>query len=437
MNMATNAQKPSFGISAVFVLLVVLMSIMIVGGVLAQTPEPDSAMTGETITQSEPATGSMTDLVYPMSPERKAKLIAYSQFRNIWRFVSFFLSLSIMALLLFTGFSARMRTWASMAGKKFFVVWAFLILYLIADYLLNFPFHVYRGFIVESNYGFMNMSFMEWWGEDLLNLLLVAVIGIIPMWFLYWLISRTKKWWLWFAVGSLPIMVFAIVIGPVVISPMFNDFQPLQDKALETELLTMADQAGIEGSHVFQVDASKQSSKINAYVTGLFGTKRIVLYDTMIKNFTTDEIKFVMGHEMGHYVMNHIWTGVLIAILFIALAMWLVSRTIQPVINRFKNRFGFDQLSDIASLPLLLIFLSLISFSFDPVTNGLSRYQEHRSDIYGMEISGVSGETAAISFDKLSVYNLSDPDPHPLIEFWFYSHPSLKSRMEFVRNYRP
>ena len=111
----------------------------------------------------------------------------------------------------------------------------------------------------------------------------------------------------------------------------------------------MADQAGIEGSHVFQVDASKQSSKINAYVTGLMGSKRIVLYDTMIKNFTTEEIKFVMGHEMGHYVMNHIWTGVLIAILFIALAMWIISKTIQPVIDRFRDRFGFDQLSDFAS----------------------------------------------------------------------------------------
>jgi Zn-dependent protease with chaperone function len=218
---------------------------------------------------------------------------------------------------------------------------------------------------------------------------------------------------------------------------MFNVFEPLKDKHLEGEILALASKAGIEGSDVFQVDGSKQSSKINAYVTGLFGTKRIVLYDTMIDNFETDEIKFVMGHEMGHYVMNHIWWGLSIVVLFIAFAFWLVDKTIRPAIDRFKDRFGFDRLGDIASLPLVMVFISVISFFFNPITNGASRYWEHQADIYGMEITDVSGESAAIAFDKLSVFNLSDPDPHPIIEFWFYDHPTLKKRMEFVRGYRP
>jgi Zn-dependent protease with chaperone function len=185
------------------------------------------------------------------------------------------------------------------------------------------------------------------------------------------------------------------------------------------------------------VDGSKQSSKINAYVTGLFGTKRIVLYDTMIDNFTLDEIRFVMGHEMGHYLMNHMWWGLGIAILFIMFSLWLMDKTIHGVIRRFSTRFRFKKLSDIASLPLVLIFIYVINFAFQPITNSSSRFMERQADKFGMDITGVSGETAAIAFDKLSVYNLSDPDPSELVEFWFYSHPSLKKRMAFVRSYRP
>ena len=242
---------------------------------------------------------------------------------------------------------------------------------------------------------------------------------------------------IWFSLGAIPFVVMIVVIVPVVVSPLFNEFGPLQDKQLEAEILTLAEQAGIEGADLFEVDASKQSSKINAYVTGLFGTKRIVLYDTLIKYFTLDEIKFVMAHEMGHYTMNHVWQGVGLSILFIMFSFWLMNRLIHSVIARFRNRFGFDQLGDYASWPLVLAFLTVIMFVFQPVTNGFSRYIEHQSDIYGMEMSGVDGESAATAFDKLSVFNLSAPDPHPVVEFWFYSHPALVKRMAFVRSWQP
>lgn len=374
--------------------------------------------------------------LYPMSEERKAKLISYSRFNNIWRFVMFFVGMGILLLILFTGLSAKMRTWANKIKIRFFAVWLFMILLLIADYLLNLPFSIYRSFIVESDYGFMSQTFMQWWGEDLLGQLISMVILIIPVWFLYELINKhKKKWWLYFSIGTIPFAILMIVIVPVVISPLFNDFESVKDKELESKLLTLASKAGIEGADVFQVNASKQSTKINAYVTGMFGSKRIVLYDTMIDNFTHDEILFVMGHEMGHYVMQHIWWGLLVAILFIMFSLWLMNKTIHRIINRFKDKFNFDSLGDVASLPLIMIFISVLSFVFQPITNGYSRYIEHESDIYGMDITDVDGETAAIAFDKLSVFNLSDPDPNPIIEFWFYDHPALKKRMAFVREY--
>ncbi len=373
--------------------------------------------------------------LYPMSPERHDELVSYSQFTSRWRFVSLFIGLAILALILFTGLSARFRDWASGVRLKFFAMWVFVVLFMIADYLLNLPFSIYRSFVVESDYGFMNQTFWEWWGEDLLGLLVGAVFMIIPVWFFYWLQNKFRRWWLWFSLGAIPFVVLAAVIVPVVISPMFNEFGSLKDKQLEAEILALAEQAGIEGADVFEVDASKQSSKINAYVTGLFGTKRIVLYDTLIKNFTLDEIKFVMAHEMGHYKMNHVWQGVGLAILFIMFAMWLMNRLIHATITRFRDRFRFDSLGDHASWPLVLAFLTVIMFVFQPVTNSFSRHMERLSDSYGMEMSGVDGETAATAFDKLSVFNLSDPDPSAIVEFWFYSHPALVKRMAFVRGW--
>jgi len=373
------------------------------------------------------------DLAYPISAERYEKLVSYSRFNNIWRFVSFFIGLATLSLLLFTGWSARFRSWASKIKLRFFAIWAFLILILIADYLLNLPFSIYRSFIVEQNYGFLNQTFTEWLLDDLMGLGLSLLLAIVPMWFFYWLVGLMKRWWLAFSLGMIPFIVLMVVIAPILISPMFNDFVPLEDKQLESEILTLAEKGGIGDADIFQVDGSRQSSKLNAYVTGLFGSKRIVLYDTLIRNFSLDEIKFVMAHEMGHYVKHHLWWGLLVTVLFTLGALWLMDKTIHPVIRRFKNRFGFDSLSDMASLPLVLIFISVIFFVFQPITNSASREMERQADRYGMEMSGVSGEAAAIAFDKLSVYNLSDPDPHPLVEFWFYDHPALKKRMAFVR----
>jgi STE24 endopeptidase len=376
---------------------------------------------------------SSAQMTYPLSPERQEQLVSYSRFNNIWLFVEFLAGLAVLALILFTGLSARFRDWTSSIKLRFFAVWAFAALVIIAEYVLYFPFDVFRSFFVERSYGFLNQGFAGWFGESLLGLFLGVVISIIPIWFFYWLIKNTKRWWLVFSVGAVPFLVFFIVVAPVVISPMFNDFTPLKDKALESEIRTLAQKGGIGDADIFEVNGSKQSSKVNAYVTGLMNTRRIVLYDTMIKGFTPEEIKFVMGHEMGHYVMNHIWWGVLVATLSILIGTWLMDKTIHPVIRRFKNRFGFDQLSDIASLPLVMAYISVFFFLFQPVTNGLSRYMETQADRYGMEMSGVSVEDAARAFDKLSVYNLSDPNPNPILEFWFYSHPAIQKRIEAVR----
>ncbi len=379
---------------------------------------------------------TQSNSIYPMSLERKEKLTSYSLFNNIWRFTDFIISIIILFLILFTGLSAKLRTYAEKIPNKFFALWGFIVLFLALEYILLLPFHVYRSFLVEGEFGFMNQTFIEWFSEDLLGLGINMLLMIVPIFFLYKLIKATKYWWLKFTIGAIPFIVIMIVLAPIFISPLFNDFIDLENKELKSEIHSLAEKAGIEGSDIFQVNTSKQSSKINAYVTGMFNSKRIVLTDNLINHFTTNEIKFVMGHEMGHYVMNHIWKTLIVIIIVLALALWLTGLTIQKFIDRFKSRLKFDSLSDHASLPLLIIYMSFIMFMFNPVINSLSRYHEHQSDIYGMEVTDVDGEEAASAFDKLSVYNLADPNPHPFIVFWFHSHPSLQDRMEFVRQYR-
>jgi STE24 endopeptidase len=422
--------------------IALLVTLGLFSALWAQAPDP---MKANPETSSAPGlsdsaavqAGGTEEPVYPLSPERYERLVSYSKFVNVWRFAEFFIGLAILAVILFTGLSARFRDWTSGIRWKFFALWAFLCLFLLVDYLLNLPFSIYRSYIVENSYGFMNQTFMQWWGDDLLGLLIGAVFMIIPVWFLYWLLNKLKHWWFWFSIGAIPFAVLAIVVVPIFISPMFNKFGPLKDKALETEIMSMAQKAGIEGADIFEVDGSKQSNKVNAYVTGLLNTKRIVLYDTLIKNFTTDEIKFVMAHEMNHYLKNHLWWGLSIAIGFIMAGLWLASRLLPVTISRLKDSFRFDRLGDYASLPLIVAYLSVFSFLFQPVTNYTSRVMERQSDEYGMIASGIDGEAAATTFDKLSALNLSDPDPSALVEFWFYTHPALKKRMEFARNWKP
>ncbi len=374
------------------------------------------------------------DFVYPMSPERKEKLISYSKFTNIWRFASFFIGIAFLLIVLFTKLSVRFRLWANaVSKKKIFQYSIYIILFTLFMYLINLPVDYYRNFLIEHEYGFSNQTAVEWFIEGLKSLGLELLFSVIIISILYSQINKTKKWWLHFAIGAIPFLVFLMVIYPVVISPMFNEFKPLQDKELAAEMTALAEKAGIHNPDIYEVDGSKQSNKINAYFVGMFGTKRIVMYDTIIKNFTTDELKFVMAHEIGHYLKNHIWYGLFSAVLMIFVICWSMNKLLHKFIGRYKDKFGFDRLGNIASLPLVMLFISIFIFITQPVNNGFKRIAEYQADRFGLELSGVTDEVAVTAFDKLSVYNLSDPDPADIIEFWFYSHPTLKKRMANVR----
>jgi Zn-dependent protease with chaperone function len=391
--------------------------------------KPDSLETGERTEELSAQTSE-----YPMTSQRRELLLSYSKFKNIWRFASFGIDVLILLIIVYTGLSGRLQKWAAaVSRRKVLRYFFYVLLLLIVLHVIHLPADYYREFVVEHDYGFSNQTFSEWAVDGLKGLAVVVVIAFIGVGILYWLINRFRRWWLYATLVAIPLMVLLIVVFPVVVSPMFNKFEPLKDQNLAREMTALASKAGIEDPDIFEVNASRQSKKLNAYFTGMFGTRRIVLYDNIIRALSVEELKFVMAHEIGHYKMRHIWKGLIIAIIFVMAGTYLMSRLLPGVIVRNSRRFGFSRLGDVASLPLIMLFVVVFTFITQPIPNAVSRYFEYDADEYGFELSGVTLEDAARTYDKLSVYNLSDPNPPAIIEFWFYDHPALSKRVENIK----
>ncbi len=239
------------------------------------------------------------------------------------------------------------------------------------------------------------------------------------------------SWWLIGAVYSL-----RGAGAPVWIDPLFNDYETLNNPKLEAALLDLAAHAGIPGSRVFEVKKSVDTNALNAYVTGLFGTKRIVLWDTLLAKLNDREVLAVMGHEMGHYVLNHIPKSVVMGAFGVLASLFWVDRAGRRLIARFRARFGFDSLADVAATPLLLVLMAVSSLVLGPIGLALSRYHEHEADRFALDLTHAN-RSAAHAFVTLQRENLSVPRLHWLETIFRSSHPSIAARIEFCNSYHP
>jgi Zn-dependent protease with chaperone function len=210
----------------------------------------------------------------------------------------------------------------------------------------------------------------------------------------------------------------------------------MTDKKLEKQILNLAGKAGIEGGRVYEVDMSQDTKQMNAYVTGFGASSRIVLWDTTIKQMGTSEILFVMGHEMGHYVLHHIWWGMAFYSVLTFIVFYLTYRSAKYLLRRYHKRFGFNDLANIASLPLLLLLVGFYTFLANPLVNYFSRYIEHEADRFGLEITQ-DNKAAGESFLILQRENLANPHPGMIYKFWRSSHPPLGERVDFFNSYCP
>jgi STE24 endopeptidase len=342
--------------------------------------------------------------------------------------------------MLFSGLSAWMRDVARRLSRRAYVqVLVYLALYLALGFVLGFPLAFYQGYALEHHYGLSTQSFGPWFFEQLIPVFVSLVfLGVVPLvQFAYVPVRRfPRHWWLVLGLGTLPVIVAGAFIQPLVVDPLTNRFTPLEDKRLEARILEVAERAGIPAQRVLQMDASRQSIRYSAYVSGFGPSQRIVLWDTTLKGMTTDEILFVVAHESAHYRLQHMWWGILFITGLSFVLFWISAGFMRWAVRRWGGRWGFTELHDLASLPLFVVALSLFSFLAQPGMNAFSRRLEHDSDTFGLELTHAN-DAAARAFMKLGSQNRADPEPAPFVELFEFSHPPLIERVRFALDYHP
>ncbi len=398
----------------------------------ARQPEPASPQLPPTT-----ATTSHADDTVAVPEPTELALRYHHTGLILWAF-NVIWGLALPAVFLFTGFSARIRTWAQALGKKwFFVVGLYFAIFSVITFVIELPLSYYQGFVRQHAYGLSNQTFAKWLTDSLTGLAVGVVIGALFLWVPYLLLKRSpRRWWLYTGLLMIPFLVLMILVQPVWIDPLFNEFGPMKNKALEANILALAERSGIEGGRVYEVAKSEDTKVLNAYVTGFGNTKRIVLWDTTIAKLDEPELLFVMGHEMGHYVLGHVWKSILFFSAVIMVTLLAIHKTAGWLIDKYQTRFGFSELSDVASLPLILLLFSAYLFIVTPGVLAFTRGQEHESDRFGLEILQ-NNRAAATAFVKLQTENLGIPRPHWLVRLWQASHPTLGERIDFCNAYRP
>lgn len=353
-------------------------------------------------------------------------------FNRVW-------GILLPAVVLFSGLSARLRNVASGNGRWgwFVTVALFVPLYMLLVALIDLPLVFYQGYVRLHAYGLSNQTLAKWARDHFLALAVDAGVGVLVGWGVYALLRRApRRWWLWTALGSIPFLLLGMLVMPIWIDPLFNDFGPMKDKGLERSILNLAEKAGIASGRVFEVNKSEDTKAVNAYVTGFLGSKRIVLWDTLLAKLNEREVLFVMAHEMGHYVLGHVVRSILLSFVVTLIGLYFVNRTAHALIDRFRARLGFADLADVASVPLILTLLHVATLFLMPVAMAYSRYQEHEADRFALDLTRMK-HSGATAFVKLQQENLGNPRPGWVYRTFRASHPSIGERIDFCNAYRP
>jgi STE24 endopeptidase len=406
-------------------------------------PSSDASAPANSAVQTPP-TKKITEYTLPPDLYRKARNRSRIGFAS--RVISFFYGLLVLWFILSRKLSAKFRDWAEKISRYRFVqALIFTPLLVIAIGVLEIPLDLFDEWISKL-YRISVQPWPSWFADWAKAQFLTMVIGSFLVWLLYAVIRKSPtRWWLYFWALFLPIILFIVFISPYIIEPMFNKFEPLTVKApqLIAPLQRVTRRAGQEVApeRMFWMKASDKTIATNAYVSGFGASKRIVIWDTAIAQETPDEVVADFGHEMGHYALGHIWKGFafLAALLFVLL--YLGYRSIGWLLARSGARWSIRGLEDWASLPGLLLLLSVFSFASNAIGSTFSRYQENQADVYGLEVTHDiipdPAQACAQSFQNYGEKALVDPDPNPIQVFLFYDHPTVTSRIHLCVTYDP
>ncbi|HKI52627.1 MAG TPA: M48 family metallopeptidase [Anaerolineales bacterium] len=337
---------------------------------------------------------------------------------------------------LFLGWSISVRTWlTTFTTNEWLLVPAFVLIFGGVFSVIQLPLSYYSGFILPHRFDQSNQTFKDWVIDQLKGLAVGAPLGLILLELLYLALRATGDlWWLWAAGGMLVFSVLLSNLAPILIMPLFNKYVPLGDehKELEDRLLALARNANTKVRGVFKFDMSRQTKAANAALTGIGNTRRIVLGDTLIDEFTTDEIEVVLAHELGHHVNRDIPLFMAVGTISTTVSLFLASIAMHWAIIYF----GFTSVADVAAFPALGIILGIYGLFTMPFDNALSRWRERKADRYALQATG-KNEAFASAFTRLANQNLGDVDPESWVVFLFYSHPPLGERISMAESWEP
>jgi STE24 endopeptidase len=363
-----------------------------------------------------------------LSPEQRALSDAYFEGGYWLKLWSLLYGLGVMAILLCTGLSRRMRDLAErVGGKPWLSVAIYAALFIVATSVLELPLSIYQGFVRQHQYGLSNLTFPAWLREALLGLAVTLVIGPLVLSILYSGVRRTgRRWWVWVTGFAFVYTLLLNLIYPVFIAPLFNDYKPLPEGPVREAVLSLTRANEIPTDHLEWFDASKQTTRISANVSGLGGVARINLNDNLLKKTSLPEIRAVVGHEMGHYVLNHSFKLAVYITLLLGIAFAVVNLALERALARWGPALGLRDRADPAGLPLVVALLSIVWFLLSPFVNTVIRNVEVEADAFGLNAAREPQGFAMVSM-RLSTYRKLHPSA--VEEFIFYDHPSGYDRV--------
>jgi STE24 endopeptidase len=384
---------------------------------------------------------------YVLTPDKLAKAQALYRIRVALDFGGTLWSIVVLILLLQFGVAARMRNFAvNLSRNRWAQGFTFFFFFLLLTSLLSLPLDMY-GQHVRTAYGLSVQHWGSWFGDQGKSFGLAFVFGGLGVMLLFFLIRKfPRNWWLWLWFPTMAFVLLAVFVTPYVIDPLFNKFEPLAKT--NPELVTQLERVVARGKGIdippermFLMKASDKVTTLNAYVTGFGASKRVVVWDTSIAKGTPDEILFIFGHEMGHYVLGHIVKGLLFGFVFILASFFIGFHLFQFLLRRYGKRWGIAGQDDWAALVVFMLVLSVIGFLGNPIQSTFTRAQEHAADVYGEEVvHGIVADpqlTGQAAFQLLGDNSFVDPNPSAFVEFWTGSHPPIWFRAAFAKHYDP
>ena len=352
---------------------------------------------------------------------------------NIWA-IRLIFTFGLPLLFLLSGVGQKINLFVSKRHGFFLSGILFTLLFFALIFLINLPLNYYSSFFLRHKYGLSDQSLIRWLELNLKGFIINNGLVSLFIWIPYYFMQQSPNtWWLKLGLIAIPFIVLMVFITPLIIDPFFNNYSKLPHGQLRYNIQELLDKADISDAEIYVVDKSKDTNTMNAYMTGIYKSKRIVLWDTTMNNLDNAEITSIVAHEMGHFLKNHIWKNILMGIVGTFIILYILNVSSNWVLAESRGAFGFKNLYNYASLPLLILMLSLISFFANPIENLVSRYFERQADTYEISLTQ-DRQSAASAMENLYEKSLGIPRPSNFYKVWYHSHPPLEERINFYLN---